>query len=210
MSAFGGLPFTVPVKYQGFILMASQRWGIPPNVLASQIKQESDFQENVTSSTGAEGIAQFEPGTAASEGVNPWDPASAIDGMAKLDASYVKEFGSIDLALAAYNAGPDAVRRAGNQIPSIAQTENYVRAILSAASQAGPTGATDATGTPPPDTSGAFSGVETLLGNVVNPDFWKRVGKGAAAGGIVIVGVYFLMEKKPGSLKPVKELVNVK
>jgi hypothetical protein len=203
-SPFAGLPFQVPAIYQGYILMASQRWGIPANVLAAQLNQESGFNPDATSSAGAEGIAQFEPGTAQSEGVNPWEPSSAIDGMAKLDAQYVQEFGSIDLALAAYNAGPGQIH--DGQIPAIPQTQAYVSRILQMAGEAGPTGAT----TEPSSGSGSTASLSTLLTNLDDPTFWKRIGKGAVAAGIVGVGAYFLLEKEPGSMKPVRDLVNMK
>lgn len=209
---FSGLPFSVPGQYQGEILMASQRWGIPANVLAAQLEQESGFDKNAQSSAGAEGIAQFEPGTAAQFGLNPWDPFASIDDMAKLDAQYVRQFGSIDLALAAYNAGPGAVQSAGNQVPAIPQTQQYVNSILEKASLAGPTGSTGSfagtdTGQSAP---GDLSASTSLLGNIVDPEFWKRVGKGAAGAGIVGVGVYFLVSKQPGGFKPIKEIVNAK
>jgi hypothetical protein len=204
-SPFAGLPFTVPAQYQGLILLASQRWGIPANVLAAQLDAESGFNPQAQSDAGAEGIAQFEPSTAAGLGVNPWSPSSAIDGMAHLDSEYVKQFGSIDLALAAYNAGPGSI--VNGQIPSIPETQNYVTKILTSAGLAGPTG----TNPNPADTSVPSSGnVGTLLSDIVNPAFWSRVGKGALAAGVVGVGVYFLIEKQPGSMKPVRDLVNVK
>jgi len=207
---FSSLPFTVPAQYQGEILIASERWGIPANVLASQLEQESGFDKNAQSGAGAEGIAQFEPGTAASLGLNPWNPFASIDDMAKLDAQYVQQFGSIDLALAAYNAGPGAVQAAGNQIPAIPQTQQYVAAILQKASQAGPTGSTGSyAGTDNGNTS-PLGATTSLLGNLVNPAFWGRVGKGAAGAAVVGVGVYFLVSKQPGSFKPVREIVNMK
>lgn len=204
-SPFAGLPFKVPAIYQGLILMSAQRWGIPANVLAAQLEQESGFDPSVTSSAGAEGIAQFEPTTAANEGVNPWSPSSAIDGMAKLDAQYVKQFGSIDLALAAYNAGPGSIHN--GQIPSIPQTQDYVSKILQMAGEAGPTGATTTSANP---SSGSTSGITSLLEHIDDPTFWQRIGKGALAAVIIGVGAYFVIEKQPGTLKPVRDLVNVK
>lgn len=208
-SPFAGLPFSVPPQYQPFVLMSSARWGIPANVLASQIQQESGYDPTATSSAGAEGIAQFEPGTAASLGVNPWNPASAIDGMARLDAQYVRQFGSIDLALAAYNAGPGSI--VNGQIPQNGQTPAYVSKILQMASQAGPTGASVTSGLSGTDTGGSsFPAVGSLLSNLDSSSFWGRIGKGAIAGAVILGGVYFMMEKRPGSFAPVKELVNVK
>lgn len=206
-SPFAGLPFTVPATYQGLILLASQRWGVPANVLAAQLHQESGFNENAQSSAGAEGIAQFEPTTAANLGVDPWSPSSAIDGMARLDAQYVRQFGSIDLALAAYNAGPGSI--VNGTIPNIPETQDYVNSILTAAGQAGPTGSTGDPSNPVSSPS-TFGEVGTLFSNLLSGTFWTRIGKGALAAGVVGVGVYFLVEKQPGTMKPVRDLVNVK
>jgi soluble lytic murein transglycosylase-like protein len=81
------------------------------------------------SPTGAQGIAQFEPGTAAGHGVSPFDPASAIPGAARLLASYHSRFGSWSLAAAAYNAGVGAVESAGG-VPQNGQTPSYVADVM--------------------------------------------------------------------------------
>lgn len=205
-SPFAGLPFSVPVAYQGAIELASQQYGIPASVLAAQINQESGFNPNARSSAGAEGIAQFEPGTAASVGLsNPFDPITSIMAMAKLDSQYVSEFGSLDLALAAYNAGPGAVETAGNQIPNITETQNYVTSILSAAGVSGSTGGDSGSTTSSTDVGSILS----LTENLANPAFWGRVGKGAIAAGLIGGGIFFMVSKHPGTMKPIRELVNI-
>ena len=74
---------------------------------------------------------QLMPGTAHGLGVsNPLDPTQAVDGAAHLLRSLLDRFGSTDLALAAYNAGPGAVLRYGG-VPPYAETQNYVRSVLS-------------------------------------------------------------------------------
>ncbi len=122
---------TVPSQYQSLVTAASAKYGVPFSLLSAQINQESGWQPSVVSSAGAEGIAQFMPGTAASNNVNPLDPSSAIPGMASLMASYFKEFGSWADALAAYNAGPEAVEEYDG-VPPYSQTQSYVSDILSA------------------------------------------------------------------------------
>ena len=116
-------------RFEPLFVAAGQRWGIPPAVLAAQAQLESAGNTQAVSSAGAQGLMQFMPATAAAWGVNPWDPASAIDGAARFLASLRRDFGgSLELALAAYNAGPGAVRRAGNQIP-YAETRAYIQRL---------------------------------------------------------------------------------
>lgn len=123
---------TVPAQYVNTIEQAASANGIPPSLLAGLIQQESGFNPNAASATGAEGIAQFMPATAAGMGVNPYDPTSAINGAAQLLGSYTRQFGSYGDALAAYNAGSSAVERYGG-IPPYAETQAYVPAVLSLA-----------------------------------------------------------------------------
>jgi soluble lytic murein transglycosylase-like protein len=75
---------------------------------------------------------QFMPATARGLGVDPFDPASAVDGAARYLADLTEQFGSTELGLAAYNAGPGTVRRYGG-IPPYAETQNYVRSVMSKA-----------------------------------------------------------------------------
>jgi hypothetical protein len=121
---------TVPAAYAALITDAGTTCPqITPGLLAAQINQESGFNPRAVSSTDAEGIAQFEPGTAASNHVDPWDPDSAIHGMARLDCANVRRFGTVTLALAAYNGGPGIV----GYWQQVDQTRHYVAAILAAA-----------------------------------------------------------------------------
>lgn len=205
--SLSGLPFSVPAQYVPLIEISAARWGVPDTLLASQLNSESGFNANAKSSAGAEGIAQFEPGTAASIGVNPWIPSSAIDGMAQLDAQYNAQFGSWDLALAAYNAGPGAVQQAGNQVPNIPETQKYVSSVLANAGLASDTGSgsSSASGA----SNSGFGGIVSLLANIDSGTFWTRIGKGAIAAGIIGGGLFFLVKKEPGTMKPMKELVNI-
>jgi soluble lytic murein transglycosylase-like protein len=75
---------------------------------------------------------QFMPATAKGLGVDPTDPASSIDGAARYLSDLTQQFGSTELALAAYNAGPGTVRRHGG-IPPYAETQSYVQKVTSAA-----------------------------------------------------------------------------
>ncbi len=124
-------PGSVPAAYAGIITDAGRTCPqVTPALLAAQINQESGFDPTSLSPTGAEGIAQFEPynSMVTSGEVDPWDVNSAIHGMAKLDCHGVKKFGSVTLALAAYNGGDGIV----DHWQSVDQTDNYVHSILAA------------------------------------------------------------------------------
>lgn len=122
---------TQPPKYiKAIIESAAKRYGLSPSLLTTLLRQESGFNIRARSSAGAQGIAQFMPGTARGLGVDPWNPYSAIPGAAKYLSSLINQFGgSTALGLAAYNAGPGNVRKYGG-IPPFPETQNYVRAIL--------------------------------------------------------------------------------
>lgn len=110
---------------------AEQRNGLPPGLLAAVAKVESGGNPQAVSGAGAQGLMQLMPDTARSLGVDPFNPVQAVDGAARLLAGHLQRFGSIDLALAAYNAGGGAVARAGG-IPNFPETQTYVRRVLAA------------------------------------------------------------------------------
>ena len=126
-----GLPSFVPPRFHDPIARAALRWNVPMNVLAAQLYAESGFNPFAQSPAGAEGIAQFMPGTADAYGLdNPFDPVEAIDAQAHLMSDLLRQFdGKVALALAGYNAGAGAVERYGG-IPPYAETRAYVTKIL--------------------------------------------------------------------------------
>ncbi len=91
---------------------------------------ESGFDTQAKSTSGAQGLMQLMPATAHGLGVNPLDPAQAIDGAGRLLQSDLNKFGSVELAVAAYNAGGGAVSRSGG-IPANGETPSYVAKVLS-------------------------------------------------------------------------------
>jgi hypothetical protein len=131
------LPSFVPAEFRPMILRAAAHWNVSAALLAGQLMAESGFDPNVGSPAGAQGIAQFMPSTAASYGLtNPYDPAAAIDAEAHLMSDLIHQFGSPELALAAYNAGPAPVE-ACHCIPAYPETQAYVTRILALLGGAG-------------------------------------------------------------------------
>jgi soluble lytic murein transglycosylase-like protein len=108
---------------------AARRHGIPEDLFLRLVQQESGWNPGAKSHKGATGLAQLMPGTARALGVNENDPHQNLDGGARYLRQQYDRFGSWRLALAAYNAGPEAVAKHGG-IPPYAETKGYVRAIL--------------------------------------------------------------------------------
>jgi hypothetical protein len=126
----GALPEFVPARFAAPIARAAQRWSVAGALLAAQLYEESHFNPFARSSAGAQGIAQFMPGTAAAYGLDdPFDAERAIDAQAHLMRDLLRAFGAVPLALAAYNAGPQPVRACGC-VPAIPETQAYVADIL--------------------------------------------------------------------------------
>jgi peptidoglycan DL-endopeptidase CwlO len=115
--------------YASLFTGAAQRYGVPASLLAAVAHQESGFNASAVSPAGARGLMQLMPATAKGLGVDPMNPMQAVDGAARMLKSLISEFGRVDYALAAYNAGPGAVHRY-HGIPPYAETQRYVPAVL--------------------------------------------------------------------------------
>ena len=140
----------VPAEFRGFIEQAAEDCpGLPAEVLAAQLQQESGFNPAAVSPAGAMGIAQFMPGTWAAWGrdangngvASPFEPADAIDAQGRFMCDLLRRAetsgltgGPIQLALAGYNAGWGAVLRYGG-IPPFEETQEYVTRITAIAAQ---------------------------------------------------------------------------
>jgi hypothetical protein len=136
-SAGEGLPGFVPERFRTLLLRAATHWNVSAALLAAQLMAESNFNPYASSPAGAQGIAQFIPSTAASYGLrDPFNPIEAIDAEAHLMSDLLHQFGSPQLALAAYNAGPAPVE-ACDCVPAIPETTAYVSRILSLLGGAG-------------------------------------------------------------------------
>lgn len=130
----------VPARFAAPIATSAQRWNVSGALLAAQLYADSGFNPFAVSGAGAQGIAQFMPGTAAGYGLrNPFDAPRAIDAQAHLMRDLLRQFGAVPLALAAYNAGPAPVAGCGC-VPAIPETQGYVARILGLLGGAGQVG----------------------------------------------------------------------
>jgi hypothetical protein len=125
------------VPYADMFVRAGAKYGVSPKLLAAVAKVESGYNPEAVSPAGAQGLMQLMPGTAKGLGVkNSFDPEQAINGAAKLLSRNLKEFKSLPLALAAYNAGGGAVHKYGG-IPPYAETQAYVPKVQRALAKLG-------------------------------------------------------------------------
>jgi hypothetical protein len=130
ISGSAGLPAFVPDRFRAPLLRAAAHWNVSAALLAAQLMAESNFNPFASSPAGAQGIAQFIPSTAAAYGLSdPFDPVAAMDAQAHLMSDLIRQLGSPQLALAAYNAGPAPVE-ACRCVPAIPETTAYVSRIL--------------------------------------------------------------------------------
>ena len=167
--------------------------GLPPAFLTRLIWRESSFRPNVVSHKGAQGIAQFMPGTARMRGLeNPFDPQEAIPASGSLLADLNRQFGNLGLAAAAYNAGPGRVNGFLNGGGLPAETRTYVRLITGRPAE--DWAALKRQGTPPPafPGEGCLATVAALRKGAPPPDAEGFVGVSQlfAPWGVQISGNY--------------------
>lgn len=126
---------TAPAAFAAAIQQVAELNDVSPALLEALVWQESRWQANALSRAGAIGLTQLMPGTARELGVNPFDSNANLFGGARYLRQQLDRFGGdIELALAAYNAGPGRVIRR-RAIPNIPETQNYVRSIVDRLSQ---------------------------------------------------------------------------
>ncbi|CAN5345515.1 hypothetical protein BH20ACT9_BH20ACT9_10410 [soil metagenome] len=120
----------VPAVFRRAVHSAAAAHEVPAPLLAGLVRAESGWDPTARSSAGAYGLTQLMPYTADALGVDVSDPVEQLDGGARYLGEQLDEFGSVELALAAYNAGPGAVLAAGRAVPDHPETLAYVPRVL--------------------------------------------------------------------------------
>lgn len=115
--------------YQEMARAAARRHNVPEDLFLRLVRTESNFRPTARSNKGAIGLAQLMPYTAVHLGVDPHDPKQNLEGGARYLSQQYRRFGDWRLALAAYNAGPEAVEKFRG-VPPYNETQQYVKAIL--------------------------------------------------------------------------------
>ena len=124
-------------NYRTAAVAAAKKYGVPTNVFLALVQKESQGNPNAVSPAGAMGLTQLMPDTAKAMGVSdPHDPLQALDGGARYLKQQLDKFGSVPLALAAYNAGPGNVMKYGG-VPPFKETQNYVSTVMKLSGEPG-------------------------------------------------------------------------
>lgn len=124
-------PANVSPQIADAVRHASQMYDVPESLIHAVIRNESAYNPRAVSRVGAQGLMQLMPGTAQDLGVrNAFDVRDNINGGTKYLRQMLDQFGDVRLAVAAYNAGPGAVRKYGNAVPAYAETQQYVTRVL--------------------------------------------------------------------------------
>jgi soluble lytic murein transglycosylase-like protein len=119
-------------RFKDHVRLAAQKYRLPEKLLLAVMAVESNYDPRALSEKGAMGLMQLMPGTAKDMYVaDAWDPEQNIEGGARYLRVLANQYeGDPVQVLAAYNAGPEAVRRAGGAVPNIPETREYVRKVV--------------------------------------------------------------------------------
>lgn len=124
-----------PAQWRAQVALLAAKYDVSPSLIEAMVWQESRWRTQARSPAGARGLAQLMPGTARELGVDPDDPSANLEGGVRYLRQQLDAFdGDLEKALAAYNAGPRRVMRAGG-VPDIRETRNYVATIMARLSE---------------------------------------------------------------------------
>ena len=129
--AFDATAPRVPADVLALVTEIAKAHKVPRALVLAVVGVESGFRVGRVSSAGARGLMQLMPATAADLEVDADDPRQNVDGGTRYLAWLLRYFGDERLAVAAYNAGPGRVKRAGNEVPAIRETQVYVERVRS-------------------------------------------------------------------------------
>ncbi|MGE3707898.1 MAG: lytic transglycosylase domain-containing protein, partial [Vicinamibacterales bacterium] len=128
--ALAAVPVAAPNRFDPLIEFHAQRHGVSAALVRAVIQVESAFAPLARSRTGAAGLMQLMPATARALGVDPWNPEQNVDGGVRYLSSLLREFGTTELALVAYNGGPGFARRyVRGETALYGETRAYVRRV---------------------------------------------------------------------------------
>lgn len=117
-------------EFESIIQDKARKYNLPPELIRAVIAQESRFNPKALSPAGAAGLMQIMPQIAEAYGIGDrYNPNENIEAGARLLREELDRFKDVDLAIAAYNAGSPAVKRAGNKIPEFKETQDYVKRV---------------------------------------------------------------------------------
>ena len=208
------MAINVPSQYQQDVTNAAKATGLPADVVAAQIDYESSFNPNAVSSAGAEGIAQFEPGTWSSYGTgSPFDPTAAFAAYAKYMEELLKEEGgSVRKALAAYNAGPGNLGAGygyADHILGVAGQGTNITAGSGSSTSSSSSSSSDSSGgllSFPSEIVGFFSKGTTDLSTVLavfkaffQPSTYIRMGAGVFGIFVLVIALIFIYKETRNS-----------
>jgi soluble lytic murein transglycosylase-like protein len=123
-------PNALDDRFSALISQTAARYGVDEDLVHAVVQAESGYSPRSRSQCGAMGLMQLMPGTARALGVSdPWDPAQNLDGGVRYLRQQLDRFKDVDLAVAAYNAGPGAVQR-HDGVPPYHETQGYVKRVM--------------------------------------------------------------------------------
>lgn len=185
---------SIPSQYRQLLQQAAGSTGLPLSVVAAQIDVESSFNPSAVSPAGAQGMAQFMPGTWASYGHgSPFNPADAMAAYAAYMKALIRqEHGDVRKALAAYNAGPGNLAAGYGYADHILKLAGQSSGLTAGAGSSTPTGGIGGLLGFPTEIVSFFGDAAKLFAAFFQPATYVRLAAGAFGVILLIAGIYTL------------------